>query len=171
MAEPAALTAPAAARVVAVLGYSDRSAGELHRICSARVERAAADVRADDVVLLTGWARRKGALSEAELMLAAWPGATDRVICDPRARTTAQNAAEVAALTRATGAAEVILITSRWHAPRAAAFVRALLRGTGVPVTVVCPEEAWSIRFLLRELWRWPLVPVQLLLIRRFCSN
>jgi uncharacterized SAM-binding protein YcdF (DUF218 family) len=162
------LTAPAS-RVLAVLGYSDGSTRELHRIGAARLARAATEAHPDDVVLLTGYARRKGALSEAELMLAAWPSSTGRVICDPYARTTAENAAQIAALVRTTGAREVILVTSRWHARRAAAFVRALLRASDVRVTVVSPDEgdARSIRFLLRELWRWPLMPVQLLLVRR----
>jgi uncharacterized SAM-binding protein YcdF (DUF218 family) len=165
VADPPGLTAPAA-RVVAVLGYSDGSTGELHRIGAARLLCASRAAGPEDVVLLTGWARRKGRLSEAELMLAAWPGATDRVVFDPRARTTAENAAQVAALARATGAREVLLVTSRWHARRATAFVRALLRGTAVRVAVACPDEPRSIRFLLHELWRWPLVPVQLLLVR-----
>jgi uncharacterized SAM-binding protein YcdF (DUF218 family) len=166
VADPSALTTPAV-RVVAVLGYSDGSTRELHPIAAARLERGATEAGPDDVVLVTGYARRKGALSEAELMLAAWRGSTDRVVSDPHARTTAENAAEVAALVRKTGAREVVLVTSRWHARRAAAFVHVLLRGTGVKVTVLDVDEGRSLRFLMRELLRWPLMPAQLLRVLR----
>ncbi len=148
-------------RVLAVLGYSAGGAG-LHPVCAARLERAAAEAEDDDIVVLTGWARRKGRPSEAELMTRAWRGPSEHVVVDPSARTTAGNAAQVAALARRLGAGEVLVVTSRWHAARAGVFFRALLRDTGSQVTVVCPHEPRSLRWSLRELWRWPLVPLQL---------
>ena len=165
MASPAALSTRAA-RVVAVLGYSDRGSDDLHRICESRVEHAARAARPDDLVVLSGWARRRGRLPEAELMLRAWPGPADRVVCDVGARTTAENAAHVVAIVRSARAGEVVVVTSRWHARRAAAFFRFLLRGTGVAVTVSVPDEPWSMRSLARELVRWPLMPFQALRAR-----
>ena len=53
-------------RLVAVLGYSDASTAELHPVCGARLERAAAEARADDVILFSGWARGRAAAPEAE---------------------------------------------------------------------------------------------------------
>lgn len=150
-----------------MLGYSSGRSQELHPICAARLEWAAREVGSDDAVVLSGWAGRRRRFSEAELMLRAWPGETDRVRCDPRARTTAENAAEVAAVARELGASEVLVVTSRWHAARAGAFVRSLMRGSGVRVMIAWPDEPRSARFWLRELWRWPLVPIQLARVRR----
>lgn len=155
------------ARVVAVLGYSDGRSEGLHRICASRLERAALEARPEDLVVLSGWARRQGRLSEAELMLRAWPGSADRVVCDSDARTTAQNAAHVVALVRSLAAGEVLIVTSRWHARRAATFFRLLLRGTRVRVRTTFPDEPWSARRLARELVRWPLVPIQARRARR----
>ena len=46
-----------ATRVVVVLGYSHGGGDELHPVCAARLERAAEVATADDVVVLSGWAR------------------------------------------------------------------------------------------------------------------
>ena len=53
-------------RVVVVLGYSSGDEVELHPVCAARLERAAEVATADDVVVLSGWARTSGGHSEAE---------------------------------------------------------------------------------------------------------
>lgn len=156
-----------ARRVVAVLGYSDGRDEGLHRVCASRLEHAAALARPEDLVVLSGWARRRGRPSEAELMLRAWPGVRDRVVCDHDARTTAENAAHVAALARSFAADEIVIVTSGWHARRATAFFRLLLRGTGVRVSATFPHEPRSRRRMARELVRWPLVPVQALRVRR----
>ena len=154
-------------RVVAVLGYSDGRSTGLHDVCASRLARAAREARPDDVVVLSGWARRAGRLSEAELMLRAWRGTAARVVCDSDARTTAENAAHVVALVRSLGAREVVIVTSRWHARRAATFFRLLLRDADVSVSTASPDEPCSARGLARELVRWPLVPVQTLRVRR----
>ena len=78
-------------RLVVVLGYSDSGRGELHPECAARLERAAEVTTADDVVVLSGWARVPHTYSEAELMRAAWRGAAHEVVVDPDARTTVEN--------------------------------------------------------------------------------
>jgi uncharacterized SAM-binding protein YcdF (DUF218 family) len=167
VAEAPTLNRRSGRRVVAVLGYSDRGGDSLHGICASRLERAAAEATPEDVVVLSGWARRRGRLSEAELMLRAWSGRADRVVCDHDARTTAENAAHVVAIVREVGAVDVLVVTSRWHARRAAAMFRLLLRGSGVRVAVVTPDEPRSLRGVLRELVRWPLVPIQALQVRR----
>lgn len=154
-------------RIVAVLGYSTGQWEALHPVCAARVQHAAQAAGPADAVVLSGWAGRRKRQSEAELMRGAWPGPSDRLVCDRHARTTAENAALVAALARTVGAADVLVVTSRWHAARAGAFFRSLLRDSGVRVAVACPDEPRSARFWLGELWRWPLVPIQLARVRR----
>jgi uncharacterized SAM-binding protein YcdF (DUF218 family) len=150
-------------RIVAVLGYSRRRADRLHPIGAARLERAAQEADGAHAVVLSGWARRRGGRSEAELMLEAWsrsPGG-HLVVSDSLARTTAENAVHVAALARRLEAEEVVVVTSRWHAARTRAFFRRLLRGSDVQVRIVYPDERRSMLFAARELVRWPLVPLQ----------
>jgi len=113
----------------------------------------------DDVVLLTGWARRRDATSEAELMAGAWRAPCRRVVVDPGARSTFANVIAAATQARAVGAGQVVLVTSSWHARRAAALLRAALRGSGSTVQLATTDERPSIRARLRELACWPLVP------------
>ena len=156
-----------AARVVAVLGYSNGRAGGLHPICAARLRRAVEVATEVDVVVLSGWARGRSELSEAELMRGTWPEGSGRVVCDPLARTTAENAVQVAAIASELAVGEVVLVTSDWHAPRARLLFRAALRGSGSRVEVVPVSSGRPWRCVLGEVWRWPLVPVQLALARR----
>ena len=69
-------------------------------------------------------------------MSRAWTGAPARLILDDGARHTAENAAHAAEVARVLGAREVVVVTSRWHAPRAALIFRWFLRGSGVRVVV-----------------------------------
>lgn len=149
-------------RVVAVLGFSGRRGGGLHPVCAARVRRAAELARADDVVLLSGWARTRGARSEAELMRREWRGPAARILLDDGARHTAENAVHAARAARELGAAEVLVVTSRWHAPRAALFFRWYLRGTGVDVRVASVRGPLAPGPVAREAAVWPLVPAQI---------
>lgn len=148
-------------RLLVVLGYSDGRADGLHPICSARLERAAQVAEGADTVVLTGWARRPGALPEAELMRRAWRGPGERVICETGARITAENAAQVARLVPELGAHEVVVVTSSWHRLRTALLFRLLLRGTGASIRVVAAKRQWSLRLVLRELACLLLVPAQ----------
>ncbi len=151
-----------AGRVVAVLGFSaGRSAG-LHPVCAARLARAAELARADDVVMLSGWARARGAESEAHLMSGAWSGPPARLVLDDGARHTAENASHAAQVARVLGARELVLVTSRWHAPRAALMFRWFLRGTGVRVTVASARGPLAPGPVAREVAVWPLVPAQI---------
>ena len=154
-------------RVVVVLGYSDGGLGELHPVGAARVARAAELSTADDVVVLSGWARVPGTHAEADLMRLAWSGAAAEVLLDPDARSTVENARHAVAVVRTRGATEVVVVTSRWHARRAAVAFRVLLRGSGIAVSAAWPEESRNVRARLRELAVWPLLPAQLALRRR----
>jgi hypothetical protein len=148
-------------RLVVVLGYSDSGRGELHPECAARLERAAEVTTADDVVVLSGWARVPHTYSEAELMRAAWRGAAHEVVVDPDARTTVENMANALNDVLRVGAKEVVVVTSSWHAPRAKSALRWLLRHTGIRVRSVSPPGG-SRRAAARELVLWPLLPFQL---------
>jgi uncharacterized SAM-binding protein YcdF (DUF218 family) len=148
-------------RVVVVLGYSRGDDAELHPVCAARLERAAEVATADDVVVLSGWARTSGRHSEAELMRAAWRGQAREVVVDPDARTTVENMANALNDVLRVGAREVVVVTSSWHAPRAKAALRWLLLHTGVRVRSASPAET-SRRAWLREVVLWPLLPFQL---------
>ena len=149
-------------RVVVVLGYSSGDDAELHPVCAARLERAAEIATADDVVVLSGWARVPESNSEAELMHAAWRGAAREVVVDPDARTTVENMANALNDVLRVGAREVVVVTSSWHAARAKVALRWLLRHTGVKVRSAAPPGARSWRASLRELPLWLLLPIQL---------
>ena len=150
-----------ATRLVVVLGYSDGGRGELHPVCAARLERAAEETTSDDVVVLSVWARVPDTHSEAELMRAAWRGAAREVVIDPDARTTVDHMANAMNDVLRVGAGEVLVVTSSWHAPRAKAALRWLLRSTGIRVRAATPPER-SRRGALRELPLWLLLPFQL---------
>ncbi|MGD9570712.1 MAG: YdcF family protein [Thermoleophilia bacterium] len=154
-------------RVLVVLGYSSGGGGGLHPVCAARVARAAEEAGEGDVVLLSGWARRPGAPSEARLMHAAWPGGGGRLLLDDGSTHTHENALHVGALARREGAREVVVVTSAWHAPRARALLAWTMRGTGIPVRVVSAEGPRPRGALVREALVWPLAPVQVALGRR----
>lgn len=94
-------------------------------------------------------------------MQGAWVGSASRVVVDEDARTTAENAANAIGDIVAAGATEVVIVTSSWHAARARAAFRWLLRGRGVTVSVCTPTGS-SLRSSLRELGLWPLLPAQL---------
>ena len=148
-------------RVVVVLGYSNGDHDQLHPVCAARLARAAELTTADDVVVLSGWARVPDSVSEADLMRAAWRGAAREVVVDPDARTTVENMANALNDILRVGARDVVVVTSSWHAPRARAALRWLLLHTGVRVRSASPP-GHSRRAALRELVLWPLLPFQL---------
>ena len=153
-------------RLVAVLGYSHGRSGELHRICAARL--SAAEVVADGAaaVLLSGWARRRGPHSEAELMSAAWRGPEVQLIPDADARSTAGNARAIAATAAALSATEVVAVTSWWHRPRAHVLLRVALP-PDVRLDVVSETRSRPPRLLARELACLVALPLQLRAARR----
>jgi len=145
-----------------VLGYSDGGRDAIHPVCAARVARAAELSTREDVVVLSGWARVPGTRSEAELMAAAWRGTARELVVDPDARTTMGNALNALNDVRRVRASEVVVVTSRWHAPRAGAAFRLLLLRRRVRVETASPPEPRRWRPLLRELPLWLLLPAQL---------
>lgn len=150
-----------ARRVIAVLGYSAGRSADLHPVCLARLARAAEISTAEDVVVLSGWARGEGHESEAGLMAAAWTGVAAEVVVDPVARTTVENAHNALNDIFRVGAGEIVVVTSSWHAPRAWAAFRWFLRWTGIRVSTASPRGR-SLRASLRELPLWLLLPFQL---------
>jgi hypothetical protein len=156
-------------RLVAVLGYSDSTTAALHPVGAARLARASAEVGPDDVVLFSGWARRAASTPEADLMARMWTTPTRARLVDRRARTTLGNAIGVARTARGLDADEVVLVTSRWHARRAAALVRAALRGSRcrARLRVVTTDERVTPRRRVREAASWTVVPVLALVAAR----
>jgi uncharacterized SAM-binding protein YcdF (DUF218 family) len=148
-------------RLVVVLGYSDRAVEGLHPVCAARLARAAEVARPGDVVVLSGWARTPHGRPEAELMAEAWSGSATELVVDPDARTTVENLVNAVNDVLRVGAREVVVVTSAWHAARAATAMRWLLLHTGVSVRTATPPGR-SLRATLRELALWPLLPIQL---------
>jgi hypothetical protein len=146
-------------RVVAVLGYSGRGTNGLDPICETRLRHA--EGLTADTVVLSGRARGRG--READLMRAAWRGADVPIVSETTARSTAENAAEVAAIARRLGADELVVVTSPWHAPRAGLLVRAALRGSGIAVTTSSPPGRVPARLLVREAACAAAVPYHLL--------
>ena len=156
-------------RLVAVLGYSDRSTSELHDVCAARLACAERTAGPDDVVLFSGWGRRRASATEADLMAERWRTSVRACIVDRRARTTCGNAIGVARAARRLAADEVVVVTSRWHARRAAVLVRAALRGSGSEATlrVIATDERVTPRRGMREVVSWAIVPVLALVAAR----
>ena len=154
--------APQCDRVIVVLGYSDGGRGTIHPVCAARVKQAGEISTANDVVVLSGWARVAGTQPEARLMAAAWAGSAAEVVVDPDARTTVGNAFNALDDIRRVGAREIVVVTSRWHAPRAKAAFRVLLWRRSVRVKAAFPPESANLGAMIRELPLWALLPAQL---------
>ncbi len=154
-----------ARRLLVVLGYSDGRSRELHPICAARLDHAAGLAAEGDAVLFSGWSRHPSRLPEAELMRRAWSGSGEALISDPDSRITAENAANAARHARELGVQEVLVVTSSWHRARARVLFRSLL--PDLQVTVVGAQTPGSPRHYAREAAVFPLVPIQLRLVRR----
>jgi uncharacterized SAM-binding protein YcdF (DUF218 family) len=82
-----------------------------------------------------------------------------------------QNAAGVALLARELGADEVVVVTSRWHAPRAGVLVRTALGDSKVPVRTSSPRGRLQPRLLARELACLAALPYQLVRVRALRGN
>lgn len=152
-------------RVIVVLGYSEAGHRGLHPICAQRLAHAATISTAADVVVLSGWSRHLGGPSEAELMAEAWTGAARELVVDPDATTTVENARNALDDVVRSGAGDVAVVTSRWHARRAAVIFRRELRGTGATIVATAPPGGTAIDWL-REIPRWLALPAQIWLGR-----
>ena len=153
-------------RLIAVLGYSN-GAETLHEVCAARLRRAEAEARPGDVVLLTGWSRRRGGRSEAELMAEEWRGRDVELLVGRDARTTFGNALDAARAAKEHDVEELVLVTSAWHLPRAAALFRAALRSRPIPLTAVAADGTPPSRTRIREVGCWLFAPPQALVLGR----
>ncbi len=100
-------------------------------------------------------------------MRAAWNGPEVTLVSDSTARNTRENAAEVAETARRLGADQVVVVTSRWHAPRARALVRAALRQPSVSVESSSPPDRQPVALLARELVCLGALPYHLARLRR----
>ena len=94
-------------------------------------------------------------------MAGAWRGASERILLDPHARSTYDNAVALARSARELGVREIVLVTSGWHGRRAGALVRAALRGFEGRLHVTTTDERGSRAHRCRELLCWALVPLQ----------
>jgi DUF218 domain len=148
-------------RLVAVFGYSARGVDGLHPLCMLRLRHAEELADGAEAVVLSGWSRHGPAGGEAELMRDAWRGPDVPLVCDTMARNTMQNAVGVASLARELSVDEVVVVTSQWHAPRAAALVRAALGDTRCSVRTSAPRGPRHPRLLARELACLAALPYQ----------
>jgi uncharacterized SAM-binding protein YcdF (DUF218 family) len=153
-------------RLIAVLGYSN-GGGPLHDVCAARLRRAEAEARVGDVVLLSGWSRRRDGRSEAELMAEAWSGPDIELVVGRDARTTFGNALDAVRAAVARDADELVLVTSSWHLRRAGALFRAALRNRQIALSLVPADGPASRVTRLRELGCWALAPAQAVALGR----
>jgi uncharacterized SAM-binding protein YcdF (DUF218 family) len=127
-------------RVIVVLGYHEIDADGVHGLspaCRAGVRRAEALARAGrpQAVIFTGWSSAGGP-SEAEQMAAAWEGPPGvRVICEPHASNTAENAVRSLILLRELdGVSRVEVVCSIRHFPRVRVLFARLYRADGLRV-------------------------------------
>jgi glucosamine-6-phosphate deaminase len=108
-------------RAVVVLGHREPGVSAEHRISDesrARIQRAVKASRHQPprAVILTGYTRTLGGLSEAEQMKAEWPLAEVPALLEDGGRNTAENAACSLPIIRAIGDVQrVTVVTSAWH--------------------------------------------------------
>src|SRR5262249_55590880 len=106
-----------------------------------------------------------------ELMREAW-GTTGAVLhSDRTARSTAANAANVAAAAEALGADELVVVTSRWHRRRARMLFRAALHGQEIRLSVEGAPGPRPPAVVARELACLATVPFQLWRLRRMARS
>ena len=116
---------------IVVPGHSRR--GRITPTCRRLLDHAAELARLEQpsVVVLTGWR------SEAEQMLAAWPGRRDvELVAEPTASITAQNASRSVPLLRARGTTDVTVVCAAVHAPRVRILFPSVLARAGIRCTV-----------------------------------
>ena len=122
---------------IVVPGHSRR--GALSARCRRLLAHAAelAEARAPAVVVFSGWARPGRAASEAEQMLAAWPGRRDvELVVETTAATTAQNASRSLPLLLSRGVSEATIVCATAHAPRVRYFFGSVYARSGMRVHV-----------------------------------
>jgi hypothetical protein len=107
--------------VLVVLGHREPEVSAEHRISDEsrdRIRRAVSECRAEPprAVILTGYTRTPGGLSEAEQMKAEWPLPEVPALLEDAGRNTAENATRSLPLIRAMeDIRRVTVVTSAWH--------------------------------------------------------
>lgn len=145
--------------LIAVLGYSRRRDRDLHPVCAHRLAHAQSLASPAATVILSG---------EAELMRGAWAGPDVVLVCDSDARSTADNARNVAAAARELGAKELVVVTSRWHRLRAGILFKAALRGSGIRLRIATTPGPRPFPLIVREWACLALLPFQLARLRGY---
>jgi uncharacterized SAM-binding protein YcdF (DUF218 family) len=108
-------------------------------------------------LVLTGYAPG-GGTSEAEQMRDAWRGPNEvELVVEPRARTTAENAARTLPLLRERGIDSAVVVCSWIHQARVRFFFTRLYREAGIRTTVLPVRTRLSPRALVWELAALPL--------------
>jgi uncharacterized SAM-binding protein YcdF (DUF218 family) len=158
----------APARVIVVLGYheiGDDGHHGISPICRAAVRRAEelAAKEPPEAVIFTGWSS-SGGPPEADQMAEEWRGRRDvRLIREPQAVNTAENAVRSLELVRTIeGASEVVLVCSIRHFPRVRFLFNRLYRRHGY---------ATRYRWVARPLPTFPLVWHELKSITRMARD
>ena len=148
-------------RVIAVLRLLGRPGRGLHEICVLRLRRAEREAAAGDIVLLSGWARRGSAASEAELM----GRGVERAV--PRAGRRPVGALDVRERPRRCPASPRRRTRARSSsspppgmAGERPALLRAALRGPGTTIRLATTDEPPSVSTRLREIACWTMVPL-----------
>jgi hypothetical protein len=122
---------------IVVPGHSRR--GALTARCRRLVDYAAelAETRAPSIIVFSGCAAYGRAASEAEQMLAAWPGRRDvELVAESTAATTAQNASRSLPLLLERGVTEATVVCAAAHARRVRYFFGRLYAAAGLRVEV-----------------------------------
>jgi hypothetical protein len=139
-----------------VPGHSSR--GRMSSRCRALLAHAArlAEERVPSAVVFSGGRAARGAPSEAEQMLAAWPGRRDvELLAETTAATTSQNAARSLPLLLERDVGEATVVCAPLHAARVAYFFREIYGRFGVRCDVrvaralpTPPALAWELAAL-----------------------
>ncbi len=99
-------------------------------------------------------------------MADAWTGQASELVIDPDAQTTVGNATNSLKDVLRVGATDVVVVTSRWHAPRAAAVFRWCLRESAATIVTASPPHRDGMGRWIGELVRWAVLPLQFATIR-----
>ena len=103
-----------------------------------------------EVVVFTGWARR-GGVTEAEQMHAAWRGPDVELVVEPTARVTAENATRTVPLLLARGVRSAFVVCAPLHLYRTRFFFTRLYGAYGIDTEFRTARTRRSVGALLWE--------------------
>lgn len=141
--------------VLIVVGQGDGTPE--HRITAGAGDRAryAARVarRLDARAIICSGFRGSGRVSEARQMAALLADAGVPVLCDEASSATGRHAVNCLPLLDTLGSREVLVVSSWWHAPRAAALIRLVLAGYGYRVRAALLRHGTGSGFTCATSW------------------